>query len=152
MYLLYFLLWVIFNGSITLEICLFGIVIAAALFAFTCRFMNYSIAAEVKNIRKSFSILHYCYVLVVEIIKANFAVVRMIVSEREELKPALVEFQPELKTPLGRAFCANAITLTPGTITVRLEDNRYEVHCLDESLAPGMDTSVFVDMLSELEQ
>ena len=35
MYFLYFLLWVIFNGNFTLEICLFGIVIAAAVFAFT---------------------------------------------------------------------------------------------------------------------
>ena len=46
MYLLYFLLWVIFNGSFTLEICIFGLIIAAAIFAFTCRFMDYSVKRE----------------------------------------------------------------------------------------------------------
>lgn len=152
MYLLYFLLWVIFNGSFTLEICLFGIVIAAAVFAFTCKFMDYSIEQEKKNIRKIFKFLRYICVLVIEIVKANFAVIHMILSEREELEPVLVQFRSDMKTPVGRAFLANAITLTPGTITVLLEDSDYVVHCLDESLAEGMDESIFVKLLADLER
>ena len=31
MFLLYFLLWIVFNGRVTLEICLFGLAIAGAL-------------------------------------------------------------------------------------------------------------------------
>ena len=152
MYLLYFLLWVIFNGSFTLEICLFGIVIAAAVFAFTRKFMDYSIEQEKKNIRKIFKFLRYICVLVIEIVKANFAVIHMILSEREELEPVLVQFRSDMKTPVGRAFLANAITLTPGTITVLLEDSDYVVHCLDESLAEGMDESIFVKLLADLER
>lgn len=52
MYLLYFILWVIFNGRITLEICLFGVVIAGAVFAFTCKFMDYSIEKEKHILKK----------------------------------------------------------------------------------------------------
>ena len=152
MYLLYFLLWVIFNGAFTLEIGLFGLVIAAAVFAFTCKFMDYSLEKEKRNIKKIFRFLHYIWVLVIEIIKANFTVIHMIISEREEIEPALVAFQSDMKTPAGRAFLANAITLTPGTITVMLEESDYLVHCLDESLAEGMDNSVFVELLSKLEQ
>lgn len=152
MYLLYFLLWVIFNGNFTLEICLFGIVIAAVIFAFTCKFMDYSVGQEIKNIRKIGKFLRYVCVLVIEIVKANFAVIHMILSEREELEPALVRFRSNMKTPAGRAFLANAITLTPGTITVHLEGADYVVHCLDESLAEGMDDSVFVKLLADLEQ
>lgn len=152
MYLLYFLLWVIFNGNFTLEICLFGIVIAAAIFVFTCKFMDYSIEKEKQNIRKIGRFFHYVCVLVIEIVKANAAVIHMILSEREEVQPVLVSFRSKMKTPTGRAFLANAITLTPGTITVLLEDSDYVVHCLDESLAEGMDDSVFVKMLTELEQ
>ena len=47
---------------------------------------------------------------------------------------------------------ANAITLTPGTITVLLEDNSYTVHCLDESLAEGMNESVFLKRIEEIEK
>lgn len=76
----------------------------------------------------------------------------MILSEREEIEPALIRFQSNLKTPAARAFLANAITLTPGTITVHLQGAEYVVHCLDESLADGIDDSVFVKLLSELEE
>ena len=152
MYLLYFLLWVIFNGKITLEICLFGLVIAGAVFAFTCKFMDYSIEKEKKNIRKYGRFFQYVCVLVIEIVKANFQVIHMVLSEREEVEPALVRFWSDMKTSVGKAFLANAITLTPGTITVLLEDSEYVVHCLDESLAEGMDDSVFVKLLTELEK
>ncbi len=152
MYLLYFFLWVIFNGNFTLEICLFGIVIAGAVFAFTCKFMDYSIEKEKKNLKNIGKFLRYVCVLIREIVKANFAVIPMILSEREEIEPTLVSFRTDLKTPSARAFLANAITLTPGTITVHLEEDSYVVHCLDESLADGMDDSVFVKLLSEMEQ
>lgn len=151
MYLLYFLLWVIFNGNFTLEIALFGIVIAAALFAFTCKFADYSIAKEKKLLRNAFRLLKYVIVLVIEIVKANFAVIHLILSEKEEAEPALVTFEADLQTPMGRAALANAITLTPGTITVLLEDNVYTVHCLDESLAEGIDESVFANMIKKCE-
>ena len=152
MYLVYFILWIIFNGKITLEICIFGLVIAALVFAFTCKFMDYSIAKEKKVVQRYLRFLKYVVVLVKEIMKANFSVIHMILSEREELEPALVSFRSDMKSPTGRAFLANAITLTPRTITVTLEDSEYLVHCLDKSLAVGMDDSVFVEMLSELEQ
>lgn len=152
MYLLYFLLWVIFNGNMTLEICILGLIIAAVIFAFTCRFMDYSIEKEKKLIRTTGMFLKYVCVLVSEIVKANMSVIRMILSEEEEQKPALFHFHANLKTPLGKSLLANAITLTPGTITVELEGSRYTVHCLDESLAPQSDDSVFVKMISEMEE
>lgn len=152
MYLLYFLLWIIFNGNITVEICIFGLVIAAAVFAFTCKFMDYSLEKEKKNIKKAGKFLRYVCVLVWEIIKANFAVIHIILSEREEAEPALVSFRSDMKTPTGRAFLANAITLTPGTITVSLEESEYVVHCLDAGLAAGMDDSIFVELLADLER
>lgn len=147
MYLVYFLLWVIFNGQFTLEIALFGIVVAAALFAFSCKFADYSIEKEKKLLRNLFHLIRYVLALVIEIVKANFAVIHFILTEKEEAEPALVMFQTDLETPMKRAALADAITLTPGTITVLLEDDVYSVHCLDNTFAEGIDKSVFVDML-----
>jgi len=152
MYLLYFLLWVIFNGNFTLEICIFGIFIAGAMFAFTCKFMDYSVAKEKANICKLLKFIRYSCVLVMEIVKANFAVIHMILSEKEEPEPALVSFHSDMETSVAKALVANAITLTPGTITVSLENSEYVVHCLDESLAVGMADSIFVKLISDMEQ
>ncbi|MDE5931484.1 MAG: Na+/H+ antiporter subunit E [Lachnospiraceae bacterium] len=152
MFLLYFLLWVIFNGNFTLEIAAFGVIIAAAVFAFTCKFADYSIEKEKMLFRNLFRIVRYVVVLVIEIVKANFAVVHLILSEEEEVEPALVSFRADLKTAAGRSALANAITLTPGTITVQLEDDVYTVHCLDETLAEGINESVFAKMMKEIEK
>ena len=51
MLVLFFIAWLIFNGRITLEIVIFGVVIAAAVFAFICKFMDHSIKKELKLYR-----------------------------------------------------------------------------------------------------
>ncbi|MDO4648628.1 MAG: Na+/H+ antiporter subunit E [Eubacteriales bacterium] len=152
MYLLFFALWVIFNGAFTLEICILGLIVAAVIFWFTCRYMDYSVEKEKRLYRKIPEMIRYVFVLVKEIVKANYMVIRMILTEKEEPEPVIVSFQAPVKTVPGRAFLANAITLTPGTITVTLENNEYTVHCLDESYAEGMDQSVFVELLQNLER
>ena len=152
MFLLYFLLWVIFNGRVTLEICLLGLVIAGALLAFSCRFMEYSLARERKVYRSIFLFPRYCRLLVTEIVKANVSAMRMILTQREEIEPALVSFCTDLKSQAGKALLANTITLTPGTITVTLEESEYMVHCLDESMAEGIQEGAFVAYIRKFEE
>ena len=152
MYLVYFLLWVIFNGNFTLEICIFGLVIAGGLLAFSCRFMDYSLTKERKLYRKIFLFFRYCVLLVKEIVKANFGAMHLILTQREEIEPVLVTFHSDLKTQTGKVLLANAITLTPGTITVTLEGSEYQVHCLDDSLAEGLAENEFAEYIRRLEE
>lgn len=152
MYLLYFLLWVIYNGKFTLEICLFGLVIAAVLLVFSCKFMNYSLAKERRVYKNAFLFLRYCCLLVKEIVKANVRVIHMILTQEEEIEPVLVRFRTDLKTNMGKALLANAITLTPGTITVALEDSEYTVHCLDDNMAEGINENEFVEYIRKFEE
>lgn len=152
MYILFFLMWVVFNGKLTLEIAVFGLVIAAAMYAFICKFMDYSVAKDIVVFKKSILILKYIAVLIKEIIKANMATFRLITSSKHIAQPVLVRFSSGLKTRTARVLLANSITLTPGTITVSLEEDEYVVHCLDKSMAEGMDSSVFVKLLMKMEQ
>lgn len=152
MYLLFFAIWVILNGRITLEVVLFGVVIATLMFAFICKFMDYSIKKEVWLFKNFFLLLWYLIVLIVEILKANFAVVKMIFSVKYQIEPALVTFKSPLKTGFANFLLANSITLTPGTITVSSENGEFVVHCLDKDLAVGMDDSIFVHLLKKLEK
>lgn len=152
MLLLFFLVWIIFNGAITAEIVAFGVVIALFVFAFICKFMDYSVHKEIVLLQKSGYFLYYIATLILEIIRANIAVTRLILSEREEVEPAMVTFRTDLRSQVARVILANSITLTPGTITVSLNQDRLVVHCLDKSLAEGMEDSVFVEMLRKLER
>lgn len=151
MYVVFLLVWIIFNEKLNLEILLFGLVIAGAVFAFMCKFMNYGIAREMEFYRRIPGFLHYVCVLVKEILMANLNVCRLILSEKEEIDPAVVEVRSVMKTQTGRAFYANAITLTPGTITATMEDDVYVVHCLDDTLAQGLVDSRLEQLLHRLE-
>lgn len=152
MYIIFFLIWIIFNGQFTLEIAALGAVIAGAMYIFICKFMNYSPKTDLILLKKLIYILQYLFILIKEIIKANYLVIKMIMTSRYELEPAIVRFKVDLKTVPARIMLANSITLTPGTITVSLEGNEYVVHCLDRELAEGIDTSVFVTLLKKLER
>ena len=152
MYLIFFLIWIIFNGQFTLEIAAFGVVIAGLVYWFICKFLNYSPKTDIALAKKLFEVLHYIFVLIVEIMKANFAVVKMIMSSKYEIEPVVVKFKTNLKTRPARILLANSITLTPGTITVSLSDDEYVVHCLDKSIAQGIDSSIFVELLEKMEE
>ena len=152
MFILFFLVWVIFNGQFTLEIAVFGIVIAGAMYWFICKFLNYKPGYDLFLCKKAPLLIHYLITLIIEILKANGAVFKMIYSAEYEPEPAIVHFQTDLKTTFARVLLANSITLTPGTITVSLKDNIYTVHCLDKELAMGIDYSVFVKLLERIER
>lgn len=148
---LFFIVWIVFNGRITLEITLFGIVIAGLMFAFMCRFMDYSMEKE-RNLYKKLPLLcKYVVLLGKEIIKANLAVCRLILTRKEVAEPVIVKVHTNLKTETARVILANSITLTPGTITVSLTEQELLVHCLDKSLAEGMEDSEFVKLLEKME-
>lgn len=151
MFVLFFLAWIIFNGKITVEIVILGLIISVTVFAFVCKFMGYSLKKEKNLYRKIFIFIGYIFVLISEIVKANLTVVHMILTRNEIMEPVIVKFRTNLKSETARVVLANSITLTPGTITVSLEEDELVVHCLDKSLAEGMDSSIFVRMLEKME-
>ncbi|MCI8837883.1 MAG: Na+/H+ antiporter subunit E [Hungatella sp.] len=151
MYLLFLAVWLILNGKVTAEILLFGIVISAVLFAFTCRFLDYSLHKEILLLRLMPFFIRYFWVLVKEIFKANISVLKLIFSPELQPEPGVVYFDTDFKTQTAKMLLANSITLTPGTITVSVEGNRFCVHCLDQELADGVENSVFVELLKEME-
>ena len=152
MFILYFALWVVLNGRWTTEIAVFGLVFATAAYAFTWKYMGFGPKVDLALVRRMPSAVCYGMTLVREIIKANLAVVRMILDGENEPKPQLVQFDVDLKKNRHLVALANSITLTPGTITVDLHDNHFTVHALDTSFVDGLDDGVFVQQLMDMEK
>lgn len=97
-------------------------------------------------------LFRYIAILLWEIVKANFAVIHLILSAKLEPEPVLFRFRKPLKMDTHKVLLANSITLTPGTITVDVnEKDEYLVHALDKDLAEGIEDSVFVRMIEEVE-
>ena len=152
MLLLLWSLWVIFNGRLTLEIALIGAGMTAAVYFFCCRFLGYSLKREWLFIKRMPKLISYYLFLVWEIFKANVQVIRILLDFKREIKPCLVLFKGKPKSPWGKAALADSITLTPGTITIEVEDNLYTVHCLDASMVDGLADSAFEKRILALEE
>lgn len=152
MFILLFICWLIFNGSINLQVILLGIVIVGLVYLFLCKFCGWSIRREIYYLNFAAFFAGYSVVLVIEIIKAAFATLSLLFSSRYELEPVLVSFDTDIKSPVLRVLLANSITLTPGTITVSIEDNHYVVHALDIGFAENIAQSVFVKKLKKADK
>ena len=152
MFILYFALWVVLNGKWTTEIGVFGLLFATAAYAFTWKYMGFGPKLDLALVRRTPSAVRYGVTLLIEIVKANLAVVRMILDGEKEPKPQLVQFDVDLKKNRHLVALANSITLTPGTITVDLHDNHFTVHALDAAMVDGLDDGVFVQQLMDMEK
>ena len=152
MYLLLFFFWIILNGRLTVEIVVLGLIFAAIVYAFVWKFMGLTWERE-KSFWKHFLWgVQYIAILIKEIAVANFVVLKIVLSPKKKVHPVIVSFDAPLKNHILQAILADSITLTPGTITVRLYEEKFEVHCLDESMAEGINDSIFVKMLRKWEE
>jgi len=151
--LVYFLLWLIFNGRITFEIIVAGAFISFMLDVFIRKVLRLNLT--VRNLFMAVKILPhivvYVVVLLAEIIRSNLAITKLVLSPQLDVEPCLVKFRTGLKTDAARVALANSITLTPGTITVSLEGDNLLVHALNRDIADGLEGSMFERLLARME-
>ncbi len=154
MFLFFFILWIIFNGQFTAETALFGVAVSGAMYAFICKFMGYSLKKDIAYAKKAGYFLKYFAVLVVEIVKANIVMGDIILHRYEkDLNPVIFRMKTRLKSRLSRVLLANAITLTPGTITVKLKGDELFIHAIDHSLTIEDDGNfIFEELLLKMEE
>ncbi len=78
-----------------------------------------------------------------EIFKANIDVVKLSLAPDLNIKPVMTRVGVTEGSDLAKTVFANSITLTPGTVTVEVEEGGFLIHALDESFA---DQEAFIDM------
>ena len=153
MFLVCLALWFIFNERVTAELFVIGLLASGLVDLFCIKILGMRYRGSLKRLLLlTGGVLKYIGRLVVEIFKANASVIRLIVSPTLEVEPEIHYFRTHLKSDAARVLLANSITLTPGTITCMLEDDRLCVHALDKSLADGIENTDFEKELLKLEE
>ncbi len=151
MALMAYLVWIVLNGKVTLEILLIGLPIAAAAWLFARSYMGWSAKKELCLYRLLPQIVSYLALLVWEVVKASVSVMKYILAG-DNPDGVMVSFQSGLRTPIANTVLANSITLTPGTITVSEKNGRFEVCCLCPAYAEGIEEICFIGRLRAIEQ
>ncbi|MCB1878143.1 MAG: Na+/H+ antiporter subunit E, partial [Chromatiales bacterium] len=108
-----FVIWVIANSSLDPQILSSGAVLSLIV---TLLFTRFSGAYREISIspRTIYYYLLYVGVFLVELVKANLNVARLVFSPKVDIHPGIVEIKTKLKSRTGRLVLANSITLTPG--------------------------------------
>lgn len=84
--------------------------------------------------------LRYLPWLLWQVIIANLQVTYIVLHPRmlELIDPQLIRFRTRLRHPFSRVTFAQAITLTPGTVTVSIQDDEFTVFALTDSAARSL--------------
>jgi multicomponent Na+:H+ antiporter subunit E len=78
------------------------------------------------NPRRWFTFLAYLFPFFFAMAKANVDVAYRVITGR--INPAIVKINPNLKTDMSVTILANSITLTPGTLSVDVDQKTNELY------------------------
>ena len=82
------------------------------------------------KIKQIIALLGYAFWLMREIAKSSISVTKLIWQRRLSITPNISWITTKQQSDVARVIFANSITLTPGTITICVEDDRLLVHSL----------------------
>ncbi|MDW7712061.1 MAG: Na+/H+ antiporter subunit E [Deferrisomatales bacterium] len=74
----------------------------------------------------------------VQILISAVYVARIVLSPRMDIRPQMVRYRSAQPNGFAKMLLGNSITLTPGTLTVDVDGDRFLVHALTEDTAQGL--------------
>ncbi len=137
-FLFFFILWLLFNGRVTPDVVGFGIFMSAVITFFAVKICGWNARKTSTFLKIFIPLLAYFACLVVEIIKANLAVIGVILSPKgRAMHPQIFAFDSKLHKDFLQTIMANSITITPGTYTLAIDHETLTVHALNSDFAEG---------------
>lgn len=110
-----------------------GHIILGLLLGWAIPFFTLSFWPEEVRISKPLTLLHFCAIVLLDIVLSSFTVARLILGKPENLNPAFVTVPLDLRSELAISLLASTISLTPGTVSAWLSPDKKNllVHALN---------------------
>lgn len=148
-WIILFIVWLAFTSTLAMEEVITGLFVSMIVALLSFRFFT-GTGLNVFTPRKVLYMIQYFFVFITALIKANFHVAKIVLSPKLPINPGIVEFETKLKSDFAKMVLANSITLTPGTFTVDIIENRYYIHWLDVSATD--EESVYKEIAESFEK
>lgn len=130
-------LWLLLSGHYVPLILSFGVA-SCALIVFIAHRLDV-IDHEAVPLQLRFGYFGYLAWLGKEITKSNWDVARLVLDPKLPISPTMVWVPATQRTEVGKVIYANSITLTPGTVSVEIENDRILVHAITRDIAAGLE-------------
>mgnify|MGYP001096703108 CR=1 FL=1 len=129
-------LWVLLSGHFDPLLLSLGVVstVVTVLLALRMDVIDH----ESHPVHLTLRLLRFWWFLAREIVSANLDVLRRILKPGRSISPQMVDLPVPQHSDLGRVIYANSITLTPGTVTVRLNRDTVTIHALSREAADDL--------------
>ena len=85
-----------------------------------------------------------------QVVLSNFHVARLVLSPRLPIDPKLIRYKTKLESDTSMVTLANSITLTPGTITIAIENGEFVVHALSRKVADDLNAGDMEDKVAHI--
>lgn len=89
--------------------------------------------------------------LLKEVVNSSIEIARIVLTPSLPIQPELVVLSTSEKSDSGKVILGNAITLSPGTVTIDVNENRLLVHCLTSNSADVLRSREVVQRTASLE-
>lgn len=140
-FLILMAIWVILSGNIDASHLTMGVI--------SCLFVTWISGdllyldrskTSLVRIKHTSGIILYIPWLIWEIVKANLHVLKLAVmpGAMKDVQPRIVRYKTYLKSHSSRFIFANSITLTPGTVTLKMIDDVLYVHAISKDAADSI--------------
>ncbi len=133
LFLFLMIVWLLASGHYTVLLIGFGAG-SCAFVVLLSRRMG-TLDSEAMPVHMLLRALGYVPWLIGAVFRANLDVARRVLSRRPELSPRIFDAPASQRTDLGRVLFANSITLTPGTVSIRVHPDRITVHAIAAEVA-----------------
>ncbi|MFW6006912.1 MAG: Na+/H+ antiporter subunit E [Bacillota bacterium] len=135
--LILLIFWIILSGTLEWEFILTGFFISIFITTFWGGFILSPTPGKDIFIhpRLIYLILKFLKDFIIDVVRANFQVAKMVLSREIPINPGFLKYNLELDFETSRVLLANSITLTPGTLTVYLSRKTIVVHALTREAA-----------------
>lgn len=115
------IIWLLLNNTVAAGHIVLGIVLGILIPWFTSSFWQRRV-----YIGSFFTLFKFVIIVAYDIIVANLTVARQVMDSNDKLKPKFFNLPLDIKHPLAISTLASTISLTPGTVSCDLsEDKTY---------------------------
>ncbi|MDZ4655145.1 MAG: Na+/H+ antiporter subunit E [Coriobacteriia bacterium] len=137
-----FAFWLVISGSVAPLDLVIGVAYSVGLGWWAARNL-WSDDAPTLSLRQLGRLLVYVPWLLKEIVVAAVSVAERVLDPRMPIDPVIITYRGSMQRDVSRVALANSITLTPGTLTVDVDENTFTVHCLAEEFADSIVSGAF---------
>ncbi len=130
--------WLLFSGKFDAFHLTLG-VLCCALVSYTSADLLIRDPSPNNRLLKSWRFVLYVPWLIYQVILANFHVAKLVLFPGT-VHPRVVRYKTKLKSDFSMVTFANSITLTPGTITMDIDNGEFYVHALSKKVAEDLES------------